>query len=265
MIETFGGGRIRTAGFDDCAAIGRLDAAGWYASGVLVHPRLVLTTAHSGPPGHSPIPRAVILGAGDLSDSSSAEIIEAEFVAHEDYLGKGACDLAAMLLARESAIPPVALASSNEIAGAGQVILAGFGSDQEARLALTIRRAVSVPLRFYSALPTPIVPQEFASVRFNPQMEFIAGSPDCGPNFGDSGGPAYISVNGERKLAGIISRPAARQRPFCKGLTIFTRVDAFAPWIRALIAKLRSTAPKADASTPADLETQIPEYAPKDA
>jgi secreted trypsin-like serine protease len=227
---------------EECAAVGRLDAAGWYCCGVLVHRRLVLTTAHSGPRGYSAIPRAVILRTADLSDTAGAEIIEGEFVAHEAYTGKGAYDLAVMILQRESTAPPIKLATTSEIGRAGELTLAGFGADREERLGLKVRRAIRVPMGFFSAEALPTLPDAIASIRFNPELEFLAGAEDRGPSFGDSGGPAYISVNGERKLAGIISRPAARQKPYCTGLTILTRIDAFQSWIEDRIAQTGLTA-----------------------
>jgi secreted trypsin-like serine protease len=248
MIGASDTGRSGGADLHDCAAVGRLDIAGWYCSGVLVHARVVLTTAHSGPAGGSVTPRVVCLGTADLSDAGAADVIAGEFKAHEAYAGKGACDLAAMILERGSSVTPVGLATASEIASATEVILAGFGADREARLGLSVRRAVRVPIAFFSSGAGGALPDILDSVRFNPKSEFLAGAEDRGPSFGDSGGPAYVSVKGERKLAGIISRPAARQKPYCNGLTILTRVDAFESWIQSRIAQacLNALAPKGD-------------------
>lgn len=231
-----------TRDWDECAAVGRLDVAGWCSSGVLVHSRVVLTTAHSGPLGGTAVPRAVILRTADLTDSAGAEIIEGKFVAHESYTGKGAYDLAAMILERESSTRPVDLASSSEIAGATEVTLTGFGADCEARMGLRLRRAVTVPVAFFAGESGAAPPDPFASIRFNQSVEFLCGADDCGPSYGDSGGPAYIVVEGRPKLAGIISRPAARRAPYCKGLTVLTRIDALRSWIQLRIDSLTATA-----------------------
>ena len=222
--------------FNECAAVGRLDVAGWYASGVLVHPRVVLTVAHAGPRGGKPLPRAVALRVADLSEPSGAEIIQGGFIDHEEYSGRGEYDLAVMVLDRDASVLPVALASSQEIASAGHVTLVGFGADCECWMGLRIRRSATVPICFFGG-DDDAPPEKFAAVRFRPVLEFLVGSDDCGPSFGDSGGPAYIEVEGRRKLAGIISRPAARKKPFCKGLTILSRIDAFRPWVESRIPR----------------------------
>ena len=207
---------------DHCAAVGRLDA-GWACSGVLVHPRIVLTTAHGR--YWSPLPRAVALNTADLTQPG-AEIIPGRFISHPSYTGRGAYDIAAMILDRPAEAKPVDLASTREIAEATHVTLAGFGACVEIRgSGLKIRRSTRVPIRSGDAL----------SRRFDPDLELIVGADDRGACFGDSGGPAYIGSNGQRKLAAIISRPLAAQKPYCKGPAILTRVDSFASWIQSLI------------------------------
>jgi secreted trypsin-like serine protease len=238
MIGTGAAQAIEAASqFDDCAAVGRLDVAGWYAGGVLVHPRLVLTVAHTGPEGGKALPEAVVLRVQDLScPGEGAEVIGGLFAAHEAYTGNGACDIAAMVLERASTVPPVPLATAAELAGAREVILAGFGADREAGwLGLSVRRAVTVPIRFLAGSVSDWECSSPGSIRFDPTLEFLAGAEDRGACFGDSGGPAYIIAGGTRKLAGIISRPAVQQKPFCKGLTILTRIDGFQSWIEARI------------------------------
>jgi hypothetical protein len=49
---------------------------------------------------------------------------------------------------------------------------------------------------------------------------FVLGIPGwdrlAGACFVDSGGPPYITVDGARKLAGVVSRPPVAQQPVCR-------------------------------------------------
>lgn len=60
---------------------------------------------------------------------------------------------------------------------------------------------------------------------------------------GDSGGPAYLEVNGRLHLLGVASRGDSIPLPLtpdCFIMSIFTRVDAFLPWIQSTADVLMS-------------------------
>lgn len=60
---------------------------------------------------------------------------------------------------------------------------------------------------------------------------------------GDSGGPAYLKLNGALFVAGVASRGDSIPIPLapnCFIMSIFTRVDVYADWIQATAVELRS-------------------------
>jgi hypothetical protein len=63
-----------------------------------------------------------------------------------------------------------------------------------------------------------------------------------GPCHGDSGGPAYVSVNGKRYVAGTTSRADNKTDPkgLCVGDTVFTKVQPYATWIKGSMKALQS-------------------------
>lgn len=63
-----------------------------------------------------------------------------------------------------------------------------------------------------------------------------------GPCHGDSGGPAYVNVNGQRFLAGITSRAESQTDPKgqCIGDTIYTRTQPYSAWIKSSMQTLQS-------------------------
>jgi secreted trypsin-like serine protease len=74
------------------------------------------------------------------------------------------------------------------------------------------------------------------------------------PCYGDSGGPAYLSVNGDLYLAGVISRLTRRtaaDKELCSGGCIYTRIDRFEDWIRRKAGEKGGHMPT-PAATPAD-------------
>jgi secreted trypsin-like serine protease len=70
----------------------------------------------------------------------------------------------------------------------------------------------------------------------DPATEFAAGAPflDRDSCNGDSGGPAYVQVDGEWHLAGATSRATASSLRPCGDGGIYTRIDAYEEWIRSV-------------------------------
>ncbi len=69
--------------------------------------------------------------------------------------------------------------------------------------------------------------------------EWVIGAPSVAQNCdGDSGGPAFVTLGGKRRLLGIASRALDEKAP-CAGGTIHARPDADLDWIAATLRALR--------------------------
>jgi len=77
--------------------------------------------------------------------------------------------------------------------------------------------------------------------------------------YGDSGGPTFIELDGELRVAGVTSRAYFHRQPDCLAAGVDSRVDAFVPWIEQRMAEacergLRSPAGCVEAAP----EPQVP-------
>jgi len=63
-----------------------------------------------------------------------------------------------------------------------------------------------------------------------------------GPCHGDSGGPAYVTVNGKSYVAGATSRAESKTDPLgkCIGDTVYTKVQPYLTWIKSSMRVLQS-------------------------
>lgn len=233
-----GGHEVEDRDLEECAAVGRSDIAGFFASGVLaVSPRLVLTAAHCGPPV-STLPTQVALDLRNLKDVDASKIRNGDFEPYPGYVADGPHDIAAMVLTEDAPVAPVDLASTAELLAAEQVTLAGFGDNNAAgTTGFGVKRRVTVPIRFLRGAASDRPENPMARLAFDKDLEFVAGVDGAGACLGDSGGPAYIDTPNGRKLAGITSRTPATNGPLCGGIVILTRVDIHRDWILTQVPK----------------------------
>jgi endonuclease G len=70
---------------------------------------------------------------------------------------------------------------------------------------------------------------------YESDLEFVAGGKGYDSCNGDSGGPAYIIVDGVRKVAGLTSRATRGATTACGQGGIYTRVDVHLNFIESLI------------------------------
>ena len=81
------------------------------------------------------------------------------------------------------------------------------------------------------------------------KSEMVVDSGKKGPCHGDSGGPAYVMVKGKRYVAGTTSRAESQTDPMglCIGDTVYTKTQAYNPWIKSMMTVLQSPTYKAEA------------------
>lgn len=84
---------------------------------------------------------------------------------------------------------------------------------------------------------------QIADPKFSDTEMLISNTNGTGACHGDSGGPAYISSQGQNYLAGVTSRADIKSDPkaVCVGKTIYTKVQPYLPWISSEIQKLEAS------------------------
>ncbi|WP_367127961.1 trypsin-like serine protease [Saccharothrix sp. HUAS TT1] len=212
-------GGVPTADFPECVAIGSRN--GWCCSGTLVSPNVVVTAAHCVDGGCA----ARVFVGEDVDFPDDGEVVRVETaLAHPDYRPpRPTGDLAVLVLARPVPTPPRPIATAEQVAAASFVRLAGYGNtDVHSSGGYGRRRMVDVPI----ASNDP----EYGA---DPATEFVAGAPflDRDSCNGDSGGPAYVQVDGQWLLAGATSRATASSLRPCGDGGIYTRVSAYEQWV----------------------------------
>ena len=205
--------------FPDCCAVG--DGDYYFASGVLIAPRAVLTAKHCRGVNK------VLLNSRDARVSARGETIwVTRQFAHEDER----VDLRLLVLARDSEVSPrsVALADDTRPATAIHV---GFGQPgRNGAQRLGRKRVLEVPIRS----PDCGAPGESAALGCVPGIELVAGGGGVETDgcLGDSGGPLYMQVRGgQYLLLGITSRGVLSPNRADGDGGIYVRVGRHWDWI----------------------------------
>lgn len=193
-------------------------------SGVLIHPRVVLTAGHCA----GGITQ-VHLNTVDYEDNEGEVIDVAQTFAYPNW--ESTYDISALLLETPATVAPRLIASgcvADEIKNGGEVAIVGFGAHDEWgwEYDSVLREAFTV---ITDAAGESSDGGYHSSV--SPGGELGAGGAGIDACYGDSGGPLYLLTDRGNFLVGLTSRSYDYVDVPCAEGGIYTRPDAVIDWI----------------------------------
>jgi len=210
-------------------------AGGWvyYCSGTLIAPTIVLTAAHCAE-GWAPEQYLVHFGfdQSDFEDRNVSEIIYHPNWDPDEFATVG-FDIALLRLslpapAGIAPIPYLPQSMAITRADLGMPLeFAGFGKDENGQMGRKLH--ITLPLWEVCTTAGGCTASNGAHLAFNTICHSRAdGGGTCS---GDSGGPAFVSIDGEEYVAGITSYGDSD----CNSFGCSTKVDVYEEWINDFI------------------------------
>ncbi len=238
LARIVGGVEAPPGKYPDCALVGQRAANGmvdWFCTGVLVHPRVVLTAGHCQDPS-SPI-NVVALDGVDVADLQDAEVIGVRRVrVSPRYPQTTGHDISVLVLRGDAGVDPVPMIEPGDLAEVTRTTLVGFGNDDLlSTRGFGRQREVTVDVTNLRRGPEDDLDAAEQALGFESDLEFTAGGGGFDSCNGDSGGPAYVDVGGVRKVAGLTSRATEGFTTPCGDGGIYTRVDTQRDFIRDVL------------------------------
>lgn len=226
-VEEVYGGKPTTE-FPDCCAVGGNEFHGYFCTGTLIAPNLIVTAKHC----HTvemPITRVFLKGNDTSKLSKGEEIAVIDMYVHPTT------DIMVLVLERDSIVKPRHVAQGDEVKGT-KALVVGFGTtDVQGETGYGIKRKAEVPIMTLSCSTD----EDQVKYRCKKNIELVAGHRGIRRDTckGDSGGPLYIeSDEGTYHLLGVTSRGLKDFDHFpphpCGNGGIYVRADQFLGWIR---------------------------------